>query len=135
MFESDKIALVGHVSDVVMYVALTAGLLILVIGYFAGAKKSMSKIMICTILVTVVGTLALRVPMAVHDLVTGKKSVQEQLFKKAGAAQPVQTEKPAPTGETIANLILYMMWTGFLVCIGIFLYEAMTTTAEEARPD
>lgn len=136
MFELDKIALIGQISDVVMYVALTAGFLIIVVGYFAGAKDSMGKILTCTIIVIAVGTLSLRVPIAVHDFVTGKKTAQETITTKSSAAVPQRAEQPpASTGEAVANLFLYMIWTGFLVSMGIFLYEAMTVTAREARPD
>lgn len=139
MFDGEKIALVGDISDVIMYVSLTAGLLIFVIGYFAGAKSSLSKIFICTLIATAVGVLSLRVPIAVHDFLTGKKTAQEQLTGNA-ATSPPTTAKPVQksesgTGEGIANLFLYIVWTGFLVGMGIFLYEAMTVTASEARPD
>jgi hypothetical protein len=138
MFDGERIALVGQVSDVIMYVALTAGLLIFVIGYFAGAKSSMTKIFICTLIATAVGTLSLRVPIALHDFVTGKKSVQEQLTSKSATPPPAVKEAESSnsgTGEGVLNLFLYIVWTGFLVGMGIFLYEAMTVTASEARPD
>ena len=136
MFEGDKIALVGQISDVIMWVALTAGLLIFVIGYFAGARRALSKILICTIISTAVGTLAMRVPIAVHDFLTGKKTVQAQVTGKSGTTDTTQAPQPTSgTGEEIANLFLYMVWTAFLVGMGIFLYEAMTVTADEARPN
>ena len=137
MFEGDKIALVSQISDVIMWVALTAGLLIFVIGYFAGAKRSMTKIMICTLIATVVGTLALRVPIAVHDFVTGKKTVQVEASSKQVTANTATTTQQSASGvgEEIANLLLFMIWTAFLVGMGIFLYEAMTVTADEARPN
>jgi len=136
MFEKDSIALVGQVSDVVMYVALTGGLLIFVIGYFAGAKRTMNKIFICTIIATAVGTLAMRVPIAIHDFVTGNKTVLQQTATKTGAAAAAKPQTTdTGTGEEIANLLLYMIWTAFLVSMGIFLYEAMTVTADEARPN
>jgi len=136
MFEGDKIALVGQISDVIMWVSLTVGLLIFVIGYFAGAKRSLTKILICTIVATVVGALAMRVPIAAHDFLLGKKAAQEQVTDKAAApatAKPQQTS--GGIGEEIANLLLFMIWTAFLVGMGIFLYEAMTVTADEARPN
>jgi hypothetical protein len=135
MFDGDRIALVGQVSDVIMYVALTAGLLIFVIGYFAGAKSSMTKIFICTLIATAVGTLSLRVPIAVHDFLTGNKPAQEQLADKTTPDATTTQKSEGGTGEGIANLFLYIVWTSFLVGMGIFLYEAMTVTASEARPD
>lgn len=138
MFEMDKIAFVGEVSDVVMYVSLTAGLLIFVIGYFAGARDSLTKIFVCTLIVTALGTVALRVPLAVHDFFISEKSKTTQ---PVTTAPPASTPAPGPKtslkeeGEKFGNFILYVIWTGFLVGMGIFLYESMTVTAHEARPD
>jgi len=136
MFESDKIALVGQVSDVIMYVALTAGLLVFVIGYFAGARVTMHKIIACTLIVALVGTLALRLPIAVHDLITGKKSAKELITTTPTTpAKPPEKPSLVPSGEAVANLLLYIIWTSLLVGMGIFLYEAMTVSAREARQD
>jgi hypothetical protein len=137
MFEAEKIALVGQVSDVVMYVALMAGVLILIVGYFAGAKKYLHKIFACTIIVTVVGTLALRVPIAIHDFFSDNKSNQEQVTNKSPATTAANQPKKsvALSGEAFANLLLYLVWTGVHIGMGIFLYEAMTVTADEARPN
>lgn len=135
MFEGDKIALVGQISDVIMWVALTVGLLIFVIGYFAGAKRALTKILICTLVATVVGTLAMRVPIAVHDFLLGKKAAQVQTTDKAATPTAKTQQTAAGIGEEIANLLLFMIWSAFLVGMGIFLYEAMTVTADEARPN
>jgi len=141
MFEADKIAFVSQVSDVVMYVSLTAGLLILVIGYFAGARENINKIIACALIVTTVGVLALRIPIAIHDFIGGKKTAPVQSSEQVTDKAPVtNSDKAEPkssglSGEGMLNFFLYVGWTGFLVCMGIFLYEAMTVTAREARPD
>jgi len=59
-----------------------------------------------------------------------------QVTGKSGTTDTTQGPQPTSgTGEEIANLFLYMVWTAFLVGMGIFLYEAMTVTADEARPN
>lgn len=144
MFETDKIAFVSQVSDVAMYVALTVGLLIFVVGYFAGARYSLRKIFVCTLVVAAVGTVALRIPMALHDVVQGGKkapaATSQQMNGKTSVALRGQAV-PAPAKEEramsisregIANLLIYVVWTSFLVGMGIFLYETLIVTSREA---
>lgn len=137
MFEAEKIAFVSQVSDVVMYVALTVGLLIFVIGYFAGARHSVNKIFVCTAIVAVVGTVAMRIPIAMHDVVHGKKATPGQTSQPVPGKESVTA--PAKEGkalnisrEAVANLLIYVIWTSFLVGMGIFLYETLIVTSREA---
>jgi hypothetical protein len=141
-----------------MWIAVTVGLLLFVIGYFAGGNKTLRRIGMCVLLVNIVGALALPAPMKLYSLVERGLNLEtviigtsEQDTTKSTAnpkAAPTNRAKTAsatgndgrevvyenaPVSLQLFTFLLYLLWTAFLVGMGIFLYETFTVTAEEAE--
>lgn len=157
MFDERILPFIASISPTVMWIAVTVGLLLFVIGYFAGGSKTLKRIGMCVFLVTVVGALALPAPMKLYSLVerglklqtvivgTGEPdTTQSTVGKKATNTRAKTTPEEstdgagviyekAPVSLQIFTFILYLLWTAFLIGMGIFLYETFTVTAEEAE--
>ena len=157
MFDENFLPFIAGISPTIMWIAVTVGLLLFVIGYFAGAKLAMGRIGMCILLVTIVGSLALPAPMKLFSVVlhgmnlrtTVVDTGEEAASKKAKTstkdnADKTSTSTPAdpsnndsggkvPFSLQLLSFLLYLIWTSFLVAMGIFLYETLTVTAEEAE--
>ncbi|MCI0695693.1 hypothetical protein L0337_27285 [candidate division KSB1 bacterium] len=158
MFDEKILPFIASISPTVMWIAITVGLLLFVIGYFAGGNKTLGRIGMCVLLVIIVGALALPAPMKLYSLVERGLNLQtviistgEQDTTKSAVAKqstPTTRTKTAPTGSNngsevvyenapvslqLFTFLLYLLWTAFLVGMGIFLYETFTVTAEEAE--
>jgi hypothetical protein len=158
MFDEKILPFIANISTTVMWIAVTVGLLLFVIGYFAGGNKTLKRIGMCVLLVTIVGVLALPAPMKLYSLVERGLNLQtviigtsEQDTTKSTVdkkATPTNRLKTAPAGSNngsgvvydkapvslqLLTFVLYLLWTAFLVGMGIFLYETFTVTAEEAE--
>ena len=149
MFDSDLLPLISGMSPTIMWIALTVGILLYIVGYFAGGRMTLSRIITCTMLVTVVGVLALPAPMLIYrvvkkqyDIVTVHVEKDGSITKLSTPAPADSTQKPAtkatnnatdvaPSSFQILTLVMYIIWTAFLVGMGIFFYETLIVTAEE----
>lgn len=159
MFDENLLPFIAHLNQTIMFIALTVGLLLFVIGYFAGGKLAKGRIGMCVLLTTIIGALSLSAPVRFFSfmargwnvktmLVEGpdnqkttaakiKASTQSKSDSASPAASP--TDSTAVEGSTVPGLLqalafgLYLVWTAFLIGMGIFLYETLTVTAEEAE--
>jgi hypothetical protein len=157
MFDEKLLPFIANISPTVMWIAVTVGLLLYVIGYFAGGKLHPGRIGMCVLIVTVAGTLALPAPIKLYTLVergisiktafvktaeddttkssSGKKSANPNRAKTTAATSgdEIPANENAPVALQLFTFFLYLLWTAFLVGMGIFLYETFTVTAEEAE--
>lgn len=136
----------------IMWIAITVGILLYIIGYFAGGRLTLSRILTCTLLVTVIGVLALPAPMIIYRVVKKQFNVVTAREEKDGSFTKLTYEEIAPPSsadsaktangagnmqETVSTpfqvltLVMYIIWTAFLVGMGIFFYETLIVTAEE----
>jgi len=161
MFDENLLPFIARLNPTIMWIALTVGLLLFVIGYFAGAKLAMGRIGMCVLLVTILGALSLPAPMRLFSLVERGLNVRTMVVgsdgKEAAVNSKVKTTAKAkaatdpadstatdgagedepgagvPFSLQLLTLILYLVWSAFLIGMGIFLYETLTVTAEEAE--
>ncbi len=171
MFDERLLPFIAKLSPTIMWIALTVGLLLFVIGYFAGGKLALGRISMCVLLVTIVSALALPAPIKLYSLVerglnlqtafigisaddttkssaskksstdttkssVDKKSTSQSQDKPAPAATQNNNnmaDENAPVSLQLFTFIMYLIWTAFVVGMGIFLYETLTVTAEEAE--
>lgn len=159
MFDENLLPFIARLNPTIMWIALTVGLLMFVIGYFAGGKLAMGRIGMCVLLTTILGVLSLPAPMRLFSLVERGLNVKTTVIGSDGkevtanaksktAAKAKKTPSAAdsvaaaeeddigsgvPFSLQLLTLILYLIWTAFLVGMGIFLYETLTVTAEEAE--
>jgi hypothetical protein len=158
MFDEKILPFIASISPTVMWIAVTVGLLLFVIGYFAGGKLSMGRIGMCVILVTIVSALALPAPMKLYSLVERGLNLQTVIVRTSepdttkraadNKSTPANRARTAPTGSNngsevvqetapfslqLFTFILYLLWMAFTVGMGIFLYETLTVTAQEAE--
>lgn len=156
MFDKDLLPLVYNMNTTIMWIAVTVGVLLFIIGYFAGGREKMGRIILCTFTITIISVLGMRVPMllfsAIKDnykFVTLPQSEVDDYLKSKEATKATTkpadsaTEKQAtnnndedstvdvPVAFQILTLFLYTFWIAFLVGMGIFFYETVIVTAEE----
>ncbi|MGH7454728.1 MAG: hypothetical protein ACRENG_25455, partial [bacterium] len=67
MFDERLLPFIANISPTVMWIAITVGLLLFVIGYFAGGNKTLRRIGMCVLLVNIVGALALPGPIKLYS--------------------------------------------------------------------
>lgn len=158
MFDEKILPFIASISPTVMWIAVTVGLLLFVIGYFAGGKLAMGRIGMCVVLVTIVSALALPAPMKLYSLVERGLNLQIVIVRTNepdttksaidNKSTPANRTRATPTGSNndsepiyetapfslqLFTFILYLLWTAFAVGMGIFLYETLTVTAQEAE--
>ena len=97
--------------DPALYVAVTAALLVYVIGWFGGTKHQVSKVVISTVFVTLIGFFGLPIPAFVLKFMLAF----------------------APAIPSI--ILVYTFYVAFLLGMAISLYETWTVTQEEMRVD
>lgn len=152
MFDKDLLPLIYNMNTTIMWIAVTVGILLFIIGYFAGGREKMGRIILCTFTITVISLLGMRVPMLIfsaikdnYKLVTLEQSEvgdylkKQEAEKNSGSATEKQVSNnsgnPAtvdvPVAFQILTLFLYTFWIAFLVGMGIFFYETVIVTAEE----
>ena len=153
MFDTDLLPIVARLSPTIMWIALTVGILLYIIGYFAGGRMTLNRILTCTILVTLIGVLALPAPMVAYrivkqqyDLVTvhvekdgtitkipaqDARSTTKADSQKAAQNATNGADDIVPVSFQMLTLVMYIIWTAFLVGMGIFFYETLIVTAEE----
>ncbi len=154
MFDENLLPFIAHLNPTIMWIALTVGLLLFVIGYFAGGKLTIGRIGMCVLLTSVIGVLSLPAPIRLYSTVQRGLNVKTIVVGNSGEDTTASAKaKTAPKADkTSANtatqndagsevplslqllaFILYLLWTAFLIGMGIFLYETLTVTAEEAE--
>jgi hypothetical protein len=141
----------------IMWIALTVGILLFIIGYFAGGRLTFGRIWLCTAVITLISVLALPAPMALYHVVKQQFEVDTYVEKqqvalpkqktmagpepaaaneeKQNASEPAKETPPVqpPIGFQVLTLVMHIVWTGFLVSMGIFFYETLIVTAQEAE--
>lgn len=158
MFDRDLIPFLYGLNSTVMWISLTVGFLLFVIGYFAGGRMTIGRIVMCTFAVTLIGVLSLPAPMSLFKVIKEQYQVETYYDKQptsfpaqqaanndapttasnADESRPVQQAAPqeaknqVPISFQVLALVLHILWTGFLVAMGIFFYETLIVTAEEA---
>jgi len=160
MFDENLLPFIAHLNPTIMWIALTVGLLLFVIGYFAGGKLTIGRIGMCVLLTSVIGALSLAAPIRLFSTIqrglnvktivveeSGEDSTASAKAKTAPKPKANKTSATTPTESASQNdagsevpvslqllaFILYLLWTAFLIGMGIFLYETLTVTAEEAE--
>ncbi len=159
MFDRDLMPFLSGMNTTIMWIALTVGILLFVIGYFAGGRLTFGKIWMCTGVVTLISVLSLPAPMALYHVIKNQYEVdtyfekQEVTYPKPKAtptSEPnatngnnentttaTQSKEPAlvqvPMAFQVLTLVIHIVWTGFLVAMGIFFYETLIVTAQEAE--
>ena len=152
MFDTDLLPIIAGISPTIMWIAITVGVLLYIIGYFAGGRLTLSRIIVCTLIVTVIGVLALPAPMVAYRVVkqqfnivtvhveedgsfttltTAPKSTKTDT-SRAPQATTNNTSGSIPASFQVVTLVMYIIWTAFLVGMGILFYETLIVTAEEA---
>lgn len=155
MFDKDLLPLIDNMNTTVMWIAVTVGILLYIIGFFAGGRMTKGRILLCVILVTAISILGLRVPMLVFSVLKGQyhlvtlpeselgKYPEKQNTKNAARKPADSTAQPltdvdgsdkasaVPLSFQLLSLLLYTVWIAFLVGMGIFFYETLIVTAEE----
>ncbi|MDZ7268767.1 MAG: hypothetical protein ONB48_13600 [candidate division KSB1 bacterium] len=155
MFDKDLLPMIYQMNTTVMWIAVTVGILLYIIGFFAGGRMTKGRILLCTLTVTTIAILGLRVPMLVfgvikdqYHLVTlpeaeiekyqAKKNLKGAAQKPAGTAAQSESASNGseevteiPLSFQVLSLVLYTAWVAFLVGMGIFFYETLIVTAEE----
>lgn len=159
MFDRDLMPFLFGLNSTIMWISLTVGILLFIIGYFAGGRLSLGRIIMCTSIVTFISVLSLPAPMALYQVVKDQFSVQtyfdnqptttsDKISSKnnSPAASSNQKEnastqenKPAdaqvqvPVSFQVLTLVMHVVWTAFLIAMGIFFYETLIVTAQEAE--
>ncbi|RME01399.1 MAG: hypothetical protein D6814_01615 [Calditrichaeota bacterium] len=99
---------IGQMPNTVMYVAITVGLMLFVVGWFAGIKQNKTKMMFSALIVCIVGFFSLRVPAWLFKILV------------------LYILPPIP-----ALIVVYLAWLYFLLAMAIFLYETWIVTIKE----
>ena len=99
-----------EINPTIAWVALIIGLLLLIVGYFAGGRLNVSKIIICVIFTSVLGFLGRSVLNPV------------MIFMVASLNLDVRT----------AFVLTSSIWMFFISAVSILLYETLIVTAKEA---
>jgi hypothetical protein len=142
MFDEKLLPFIANLSPTIMWIALTVGLLLFVIGYFAGGRMAIGRIGMCVILVTVISALALPAPMKLYSLVEKGLDITTVFVGAANDTTKTTstnnnsskvTYETAPVSLQLFTFVLYIIWTAFIIAMSIFLYETLTVTAEEAE--
>jgi len=115
-----KITIGGTVSAVIVYVAIVFGIASYIIGSFAGGKYGKRKIFASIGMATAVGIFGRSFTILIK--------LQLYYFFES-----IFQEKKLIAG-TLADIIIYVIWTVFIAGISVYFYETFTVTAEEAHP-
>ncbi len=99
-----------QINETISIVALTVGILIFIIAYFAGGKENLSKLIASTVLSILIAVLAM------------------PLFIKFGRFLGIMNTRG---GEIFILLLLLFFISG----LSAHIYEIITVSAREARPD
>src|SRR5574342_533102 len=102
MFDEKLLPFIAHLNPTIMWIALTVGLLLFVIGYFAGGKMALGRIGMCVLLVTIIGVLALPLPMRLFSLVEKGLDVKTSVTgsDEANTTKAKTPAKPKPAKIT-----------------------------------
>lgn len=101
-----------EINPTIAWVALLIGVLLMVVGYFAGGRMNGSKILICIILTTIIGFL-------------GRSTLNPVLVFLV-----LSLKLDPRTAQVLTSTI----WMFFVAGVGIMLYETLIVTAKEAYP-
>ena len=138
MFDKDVLLIIADMNTTVMWIAITVGLLLFIIGYFAGGSLTKGRILLCTAMVTTIGILGLKVPIAVYTIVEKQFDLVTVPYY-SNTTTPSENETNGVSKEAndvpitfqLLTLLIYTLWTGYLIAMGIFFYETLVVTAEE----
>ena len=97
MFDKHLMPFMYNIDTTVVWVAVTVGLLLYIIGYFAGGRLTKGRILVCTVMVTVIGVLALKVPMIAFSKLMEQYELNPAVFyEQAKEAQQAEANQPQP---------------------------------------
>ena len=158
MFDRDLMPFLLTMNSTVMWISLTVGILLFVIGHFAGGRLTTGRIWMCTGVVTLISVLALPAPMALYHVVKEQFAVdtyvenrqvtfpQQTSVANSSAStndqkenapivenQPATAPVQAPMSFQVLTLVMHIIWTAFLVAMGIYFYETLIVTTQEAE--
>lgn len=157
MFDKHLLPFIYNMDTTVVWVAVTVGLLLYIIGYFAGGRLTKGRILVCTVMVTIIGVLAMKVPMIAYSMLIEQYQLDPAVFyEKAKEAQQAEAkQKPEEAAANtekqtlqdlknldlkemkpqisfqVISLLIYTIWIALLIGMGIFFYETLIVTAEE----
>ena len=114
-----KVKVLGSFSAIIIFVALTFGVVIYIIGYYAGARLNKPKILGAIIMATVVGVLG----RSVEALARYKLTLW---LNDAIKNEIVST--------IVVDIFVYVVWIAFIAGISVHVYETFVVTAKEAHP-
>src|SRR5574341_767541 len=100
MFDEKLLPFIANLSPTIMWIALTVGLLLFVIGYFAGGKMAIGRIGICVILVSIISALALPAPMKMYSLVEKGLDITTAFVATASNDTTKTTDKKAANSDS-----------------------------------
>ncbi|MDZ7270515.1 MAG: hypothetical protein ONB30_11550 [candidate division KSB1 bacterium] len=92
------------------WVAFLLGVLIYIIGFFGGLRLNLPKMLVAVMIATAIAVVARPLVNRVHTFVA------------------------SILGDQLAGFAVPLLWTVFVLGIGLSLYEAFTVTAKEAHP-
>ena len=104
--------LLGSIPETALYVAMSIGLLLYVIGWFGGTKYTRNKVFSCIIVTVLVCVFSSPIVFWFF-----------KVLLSAGA------------NAALAFAIVYVLWASFMIGMAISLYETFIVTAEEGRPN
>lgn len=114
-----KINIGGTITSIIVFVTLTFGLVMYIIGHFAGGKLNKSKIFAAIGLSMIVAIFGRSFNIWLRVTLTNALiSVIENRLVSA----------------TIVDVIVYFCWTAYISGIAVYVYETFVVTAKEAHP-
>ncbi len=114
-----KIRILGVFSAILVFVAITFGVVIYFIGYFAGGRLNKPKILGSIVMATLVALL-------------GRSC--EAWLRSHLTAWLYMAIKHEIAAAMIVDVVVYIFWTAFIAGIAVYTYETFVVTAKEAHP-
>ncbi|MBN2011448.1 hypothetical protein JW960_19100 [candidate division KSB1 bacterium] len=114
-----KISVLGSFSSIIIFVALTFGVVIYVIGYYAGARLNKPKILGAITMATLVGLLGRSVEAYARYWL--------YYWLEQAIHKPVLS-------AIVVDVFVYTIWITFIAGISVHVYETFVVTAKEAHP-
>ena len=110
----------GVYSSLIIWLAFIFGLLTFFIGHFAGGRLNKLKIWISIVMASIISILS-------RSINIWTKNWLAHVFEEFMGFEPL-------TSATMADVIIYILWTLYITGVAVYLYETFTVTAKEAYP-
>lgn len=106
----DPVSYSVNLGSTATWVAFLLGVLVYIIGFFGGLRLNLSRMVVAVTIATTIAVMARPLVNRVHLFVA------------------------SILGNQVAGFAVPLMWTIFVLGVGLSLYESFTVTAKEAHP-